>query len=39
MERRQTKLAEDKVYTLLGIFNVNIPLNYSEGTKSMFKWL
>jgi hypothetical protein len=39
MERRQTKLAEDKAYALLGIFDVNIPLNYSEGTKSAFKRL
>ncbi|KAF2187665.1 WD40 repeat-like protein [Zopfia rhizophila CBS 207.26] len=39
MERRQTKLPEDKVYALLGIFNVNIPLNYGEGTKSAFKRL
>ena len=39
MERRQTKLAEDKAYALLGIFDVNIPLNYGEGTKSAFKRL
>ncbi|KAF2189253.1 WD40 repeat-like protein [Zopfia rhizophila CBS 207.26] len=39
MERRQTKLAEDKVYALLGIFDVNIPLNYGEGAKSAFKRL
>jgi hypothetical protein len=30
MERRQTKLAVDKVYSLLGILDVNIPLYYDE---------
>ena len=39
IERRQTKLAEDKAYALLGIFDVYIPLNYGEGIESAFKRL
>ncbi len=39
MERRQTKLAEDKVYSLLGIFDVEIPLLYGEGAANAFKRL
>jgi hypothetical protein len=31
IQHRQTKLAEDKVYSLLGIFDVYIPLIYGEG--------
>jgi hypothetical protein len=31
MERRQTKIAEDKVYSLLGLLDVKIPLYYGEG--------
>jgi hypothetical protein len=31
MQRRQTKLSEDKVYSLLGILDVDIPLYYGEG--------
>jgi hypothetical protein len=30
IERCQTKLEEDKVYSLLGIFDVKIPLFYRE---------
>jgi len=33
MEHRQTKVEEDKVYALLGIFDVSIHLNYGEGQK------
>jgi len=39
MEHRQTKVDEDKVYALLGIFDVNIPLNYGEGRKSALERL
>jgi hypothetical protein len=39
IERRQTKLEEDKAYSLLGIFDVNIPLRYGEGMTSAFKRL
>jgi hypothetical protein len=39
IERRQTKLEEDKVYSLLGIFDVKIPLFYSEGAANAFKRL
>jgi len=39
IERRQTKLAEDKVYSLLGIFDVEIPLFYGEGAPNAFKRL
>ena len=31
MNRRQTTLAEDKVYSLLGIFDVKLSLSYGEG--------
>lgn len=36
---RQTKLKEDKAYSLLGIFDVDIPLRYGEGMASAFKRL
>jgi hypothetical protein len=39
IERRKTKVEEDKVYSLLGIFDVRIPLRYGEGTASAFKRL
>jgi hypothetical protein len=39
MERRQTKIAVDKAYALLGIFDVNIMLNYDEGAESAFRRL
>jgi hypothetical protein len=39
IERRQTKLEEDKVYSLLGIFDVIIPLFYGEGAANAFKRL
>ncbi len=39
IERRKIKLTEDKVYSLLGIFDVKIPLFYGEGAVNAFKWL
>lgn len=33
---RQTKREEDRAYSLLGIFGVNMPLIYGEGMKSAF---
>jgi hypothetical protein len=36
---RQTKLEEDKAYSLLGIFGVYIPPRYGEGMMSAFKRL
>ncbi|RFU28189.1 hypothetical protein B7463_g8127, partial [Scytalidium lignicola] len=39
IERRQTKLEEDKAYSMLGIFDVFIPLIYGEGRKKAFKRL
>ncbi|KAF2259726.1 WD40 repeat-like protein [Lojkania enalia] len=39
IENRQTKLEEDKAYSLLGIFDVFIPPIYSEGTARAFKRL
>jgi hypothetical protein len=32
--RRETKRIEDRAYSLLGIFDVNIPLIYGEGMKA-----
>ncbi|KAF2833511.1 hypothetical protein CC86DRAFT_389724 [Ophiobolus disseminans] len=32
--RRQTKRIEDKAYSMLGLFDVNMPLIYGEGTKA-----
>lgn len=39
IERRQTKLEEDKAYSLLGIFDVYMPLIYGEGAGRAFKRL
>jgi hypothetical protein len=39
IERRQTKLEEDKVYSLLGLFEIYIPLIYGEGEENAFKRL
>ncbi|KAF2686634.1 hypothetical protein K458DRAFT_362825 [Lentithecium fluviatile CBS 122367] len=39
IEYRQTKLEEDRAYSLLGIFDVHIPPIYGEGTASAFKRL
>jgi len=36
IERRQTKLEEDKAYSLLGIFDVHMPLIYGEGRENAF---
>ena len=36
---RQTKVEEDKAYSLLGIFDVEMPLRYGEGAASAFKRL
>jgi hypothetical protein len=36
---RQTKVEEDMAYSLLGIFNVNMPLMYGEGREHAFKRL
>ncbi|KAH8698212.1 heterokaryon incompatibility, partial [Phaeosphaeriaceae sp. PMI808] len=38
-ERRQTKYEEDKVYSLLGICGVYMPLNYGEGKDYAFQRL
>jgi len=38
-ETRQTKREEDKAYSLLGIFNIHIPLIYGEGMNGAFKRL
>ncbi|RFU25359.1 hypothetical protein B7463_g10972, partial [Scytalidium lignicola] len=35
-ENRQTKREEDKAYSLLGIFEIHIPLIYGEGAKNAF---
>ena len=36
---RQTTRKEDKAYSLLGVFDVYMPLIYSEGTENAFKRL
>jgi hypothetical protein len=38
-ENRQTTRKEDKAYSLLGIFNVYMPLIYGEGAENAFKRL
>ena len=38
-ENRQTTRKEDEAYSLLGIFDVHIPLIYGEGRKSAFRRL
>ncbi|RYP73186.1 hypothetical protein DL771_003822 [Monosporascus sp. 5C6A] len=38
-ERRDTKKEEDKAYSLLGIFDVQMPLIYGEGEKNAFRRL
>jgi hypothetical protein len=35
-DNRQTKHEEDKVYSLLGIFDIHMPLIYGEGAKNAF---
>lgn len=39
MERCKTRVEEDKAYSLLGIFDVYVPLRYGEGMASAFKRL
>jgi hypothetical protein len=39
IERRKTTLEEDKAYSLLGIFDVSIPIRYGEGMANAFKRL
>ena len=39
IERRKTRVEEDRAYSLLGIFDVHIPLRYGEGMGSAFKRL
>lgn len=36
---RQTKREEDRAYSLLGIFNVSMPLIYGEGAEKAFERL
>ena len=36
---RKTKIKEDKAYSLLGIFGIEMPLRYGEGSASAFKRL
>ena len=38
-EKRQTTREEDKAYSLLGIFDIQIPLLYGEGREKAFKRL
>jgi len=38
-ESRETKRKEDKAYSLLGMFNVNMPPLYGEGRESAFRRL
>jgi NACHT domain/Heterokaryon incompatibility protein (HET) len=38
-ERRLTKLEEDKAYSLLGMFEIYMPLIYGEGEENAFKRL
>ncbi len=38
-EKRKTKREEDKAYSLLGIFDIHMPLIYSEGMKNVFRRL
>jgi len=38
-ERRETKREEDKAYSLLGIFDIHMPLIYGEGMKNAFRRL
>jgi hypothetical protein len=39
IEPRQTKLEEDLAYSLLGIFDVDLPLRYGEGKVKAFERL
>ena len=39
IQSRQTKVEEDRAYSLLGIFDVEMPLRYGEGSAIAFKRL
>ena len=39
MEKRETTLGEDKVYGLLGIFDVEIPVDYTQGWAGAYQTL
>jgi hypothetical protein len=39
IEKRETTRKEDKAYSLLGIFDVHMPLIYGEGERNAFKRL
>ncbi|MDB5821283.1 MAG: hypothetical protein JWQ11_4923, partial [Rhizobacter sp.] len=39
IDSRKTKVEEDKAYSLLGIFDVNLQLRYGEGMPNAFKRL
>jgi hypothetical protein len=39
IKNRETTRKEDKAYSLLGIFDVHIPLLYGEGGERAFKRL
>ena len=39
IQHRQTRREEDKAYSLLGIFNIYMPLIYGEGEENAFKRL
>jgi hypothetical protein len=38
-ENRQTKYKEDRAYSLLGIFDISMPLVYSKGAEKAFERL
>ena len=38
-EKRETTREEDKAYSLLGVFNIQIPVLYGEGRENAFKRL
>lgn len=37
VERRETSRVEDLAYSLLGIFDINMPLLYGEGIKALYR--
>jgi hypothetical protein len=39
IDKRETMLLEDKVYSLFGIFNVCLPVLYGERAEKAFEWL
>ena len=39
VEKRETKREEDKAYSLLGIFDIHMPLIYGEGMENAFRRL